>query len=100
MKRAITDAMTAVQQNSIDDTRFSSKNRALHCIARRKAEYYRRMKLSKRLLMVAAGLAGFAAAQVSNAGGVPTDGDLRSFYESRVRPILEANCFKCHGGEK
>ncbi|MGH7129470.1 MAG: c-type cytochrome domain-containing protein, partial [Planctomycetaceae bacterium] len=35
----------------------------------------------------------------SAAGGEPTPDELR-FFETDVRPVLAANCFKCHGPEK
>src|SRR5258708_31577270 len=30
-------------------------------------------------------------------GQAPTD---EAFFEAKIRPVLSASCFKCHGGEK
>jgi len=35
----------------------------------------------------------------TDAADPKSDGD-RAFFESKVRPVLEKNCFLCHGGAK
>jgi hypothetical protein len=51
-------------------------------------------RLSATLLLLAGGIAAFAADEPAFS---PAD---VTFYESEVKPILDANCLKCHGGEK
>src|SRR5688500_11683501 len=41
-----------------------------------------------------------APAEAEQAGDGATDAVRIRFFEERVRPVLQANCVKCHGGEK
>src|SRR4051794_5242952 len=48
-------------------------------------------------LLAALTICALAPARLAGAADTPVD--LR-FFETTVRPILQANCLKCHGGEK
>src|SRR5262245_16990426 len=53
-----------------------------------------------RLSVIVAGILSFtwcSALPLAAAELQPTTGDAE-FYEAKVRPILEANCYSCHGG--
>src|SRR4051794_41399704 len=41
-----------------------------------------------------------ADAAPAPAGAVSADAEKVKFFEEQVRPILQNNCVKCHGGEK
>ena len=49
-------------------------------------------------LLVAAGLAsGLGAGADDGSGAGPADVEKIKFLETRVKPIIEAHCLKCHG---
>jgi mono/diheme cytochrome c family protein len=42
----------------------------------------------------------FARALASSAAPAPTDAEKAQFFKEHVKPLLDANCIKCHGGDK
>src|SRR5437763_17149704 len=50
-------------------------------------------------LFAAAALAGLGSVSTSCGADAPT-AEQAKFFEGRVLPVLKANCFACHGGEK
>src|SRR5947209_12644282 len=50
-------------------------------------------------LFAAAALAGLGSVSTSCGADAPT-AEQAKFFEGQVLPVLKANCFSCHGGEK
>src|SRR5882724_8572090 len=53
------------------------------------------------ILVVLAGiLAWGCGAQSSVASGAEDPAEAETFFEAKIRPVLAASCYKCHGAEK
>src|SRR5882762_5992854 len=58
------------------------------------------MTRSKRFVTAVICALGVAATIMPAGRALATDAQNLRFYEEQIKPLLEANCFKCHGGEK
>src|SRR5437764_10371688 len=53
-----------------------------------------------RKLLALAVVAVTVAAVPTGAFAAPSDAEKAKFFADHVKPLLDANCIKCHGGEK